>query len=178
MLQGALGAASLLSRLCSLQRKHVSPTNQVKRPKPREGKLRRAPGALNGRRRDPFRDPDVAILHRPVLEVGSLLKKEGCGRPESAFEGPKATSSPGSCLLYLHPQGIPDFPMCGQSGPGSRFKFPFPGRIGKRGISRFRPSRESPGDSLPVSRPNRGNGDWGFPGLGLLPSNGLFTRGN
>jgi hypothetical protein len=134
----------------------------------REGKLRRAPGTLNGRRRDPFRDPDVAILHRPVLEVGSLLKKDGGGRPESAFKfeglGLKATSSSGSCLLYLHPQGIPDFPICGQSGPGPRFKFPFPagGRIGNRGISRFRPSRSRIGDSLPVSRPNPGNGGTGI----------------
>ncbi len=81
------------------------------------------------------------------------LKKERGGRPESAFEGLQATSSP----AVLTPQGIPDFPICGQSGP----RFLFPGRIGKRPVSRFPiPGRRSGiGNSLPVSRPNRESGE-------------------
>jgi hypothetical protein len=79
------------------------------------------------------------------------FKKERGGRPESAFEGLKATLSLGSCLLYSHPQGIHDFPICGQSP-------------GKRGISRFPlPAESRIGDSLPVSRPNR---EWGERELG------------
>jgi hypothetical protein len=92
------------------------------------------------------------------------FKKERGGRPESAFGGLKATFSLGSCLLYSHPQGIPDFPICGQSRP----RFPFPGRIRKRGISRFpidsggRVGNRLPAgnsSSLPVSRPNRESGE-------------------
>ena len=49
---------------------------------------------------------------------------------------------------------------------------PGPGRIGKRGVSRFPiPAESGIGDSLPVSQPdrNRGDGNWGFPGLGSSP---------
>ncbi len=63
------------------------------------------------------------------------------GRPESAFEGLKATSSPGSCLLYSHPRGIPDFPICGQSG---NWGFP---------DSRFRPTRSRPGQTCQCKLP-------------------------
>jgi hypothetical protein len=55
----------------------------------------------------------------------------------------------------LTPQGIPDFPICGQSGP----RFPVPGRIGKRPVSRFPiPGRSGIGNSPSVSRPNRESG--------------------
>jgi hypothetical protein len=58
-------------------------------------------------------------------------------------------------------QGIPDFPICGQSGPR------FPVRNGGFPDSRSRPSRESEIPSpFPGRIGNRGNGNWGFPGLG------------
>ncbi len=71
-------------------------------------------------------------------------------------------------------QGIPDFPICGQSGP----RFPFPAESGNGDFpimsdSRFRPSRKS-GIPSPFPGPgqigNRGNGNWGFPGLFLTRS--------
>ncbi len=99
--------------------------------------------------------------HHPPSAGPWQFKKEGGGRPESSFEGLKATSSPGSCLLYSHPQGITS-PIsrrrfaanCTQSGNGG-----FPN-------SRFRLSRES-GTPCPFPGQigNRGNGNWGFPGL-------------
>jgi hypothetical protein len=57
---------------------------------------------------------------------------------------------PGPAVLTR--QGIPDFPICGQSGP----RFPFPGRImsGKRGISRFPfPAESGIRNSLSVNFP-------------------------
>jgi hypothetical protein len=98
----------------------------------------------------------------------SLFKKKGGGRPESAFQGLKAASSPGSCLLYSHPQGVPRFPDLRP--------------IGKRGISRFPiPAESGIGDSLPRSKfpgqiGNRGNGNGGFPGLVCPESHGLGLR--
>ena len=67
------------------------------------------------------RDGQGRILHRPVLgslqEFNLLSKgKWGPGEARTAFEGLKATFSPGSCLLYSH-GGFPDFPICGHSGP-------------------------------------------------------------
>ena len=54
----------------------------------------------------------------------------------------------------LTPQGIPDFPVCGQSGP----RFPIPGRIGNREFPPRFPAKSG-------IRLSRGNGNWGFPGL-------------
>ncbi len=68
--------------------------------------------------------------------------------------GPPGSSRPGN-------------PRPGESGP----RFPIPGRIGKRGISRFPISAESGiGDSLPDSRPNRESGEreLGISGSGEL----------
>ncbi len=107
----------------------------------------------------------VVILHRPVL--GSLRRKAPEGRSESAFEGLglKATSSPGSCLLSPHPhwQGLPDFPICGQSGNlNGGLGFP-------DSSSRFRPTRSRESgipspfpDQIGNPSPSRGNlnGNW------------------
>jgi hypothetical protein len=90
----------------------------------------------------------AAALHRPVL--GSL---EGEGRPESASEGLRTTSSPGSCpLSVLARRGIPDFKVskfptriCGQTGIPS----PFPA---KSGIGDFRVDLTSSGALGPATQ--------------------------
>jgi hypothetical protein len=107
--------------------------------------------------RRPSRHPPLLASAGPSLN-GAQFKKEG-GRPEYAFETPNLGNiQPRIVPAVLTRRGsIPDFPICGQSGP--RFPFPpaesvnggFPipdsGRIVKRG------------DSLPVSRPNRKSGE-------------------
>ena len=88
-------------------------------------------------------------------------------------------------MMYSHVQrGIPDFPICGESGP----RFPIPGIPGyrpnresgipcfpipaKSGIGDSLPdSRRGIGDSLPDSRPNRESGEreLGISGSGTVP---------
>ena len=89
------------------------------------------------------------------------FKKERGGRPESAFEGLKATFSLGSCLLYSRPQGIPDFLICGESGNGGFTD------------SRFRPSRES---GIPSLFP--GQIGMGGTGIGGLPGGSAGDAGS
>ena len=84
----------------------------------------------------------------------------GGGRPESAFQGLQASSSPGSCVLYSH-RGVSPIPDLRPIGPGT--PIPVPGRIGKRGFPQCFPvpaeSGNGPGDSLPVSQPDRESGE-------------------
>ena len=93
-------------------------------------------------------------------------------RPESAFERLKATSSPGSCMMYSHGGYPPISRFAANRDPDSRF----PAEIGKRGISRFPISAESGiGDSLPDSRPNRESGERE---LGISGSGGALAPWN
>jgi hypothetical protein len=107
----------------------------------------------------------VGILHRRVL----LAVEKAGGRPdvhaESAIEGLMATSSVGSCELYSHRRVPPISRFAANRGPDSRF----PAESGNGGFpdSRSRPSRESEIPSpFRGQIGNRGNGNWGFPGLG------------
>ena len=98
--------------------------------------------------------------HPPSAGPWQLKKElEGGGRPESAFEGLKATSSPGSCQMYSHRRVSPISRVAANRGPDSRFPAELL-RIGKRGISRFPfPAESGIGTSLPVFRPNRESGE-------------------
>ena len=94
--------------------------------------------------------------HPPSAVPDSLIKKRG-GGPESAFQGLKATFSPGSRLLYSHwHRGVsPISRFAANRDPDSRSR---PNRETGVPDSRFRPSRES-GIPFPVSRPNRESGE-------------------
>jgi hypothetical protein len=81
-------------------------------------------------------------------------------------------------MMYSHRGVSPSSRFCGQSGP----RFPIPGQIGNSGdfpIPDSRPNRESGDFPIPDSRQkigNRGNGNWGFPGLGGLAPGPLKTN--
>ena len=91
-----------------------------------------------------------------IRGLGSLtVQLRRGGRPESAFQGLKATSSPGSCMLYSHRRVSPISRFAANRDPDSRSR---PNRETGVPDSRFRPSRES-GIPFPVSRPNRESGE-------------------
>jgi hypothetical protein len=91
---------------------------------------------------------------RPVLDSLSSSEVIG-GRPESAFQGLKATSSPGSCMLYSHRRVSPISRFAANRDPDSRSR---PNR--ESGIPCFPiPAKSGIGDSFPDSRPNRESGE-------------------
>jgi hypothetical protein len=105
--------------------------------------------------------------HNPTgLALGGRLGQVGpSARPDSA---PRAAPGPGSSpgLLYSHRRVPPISRIAASRGPDSRF----PAESGSGGFpdSRFPADRES---EIPSPFPghwqigNRGNGNWGFPGL-------------
>jgi hypothetical protein len=112
----------------------------------------------------PSRHPPSAGPWQPEL------KKEGGGRPESAFEGLKGNIQPTrSCTHIAGYPRFPDLRPIGTPIPVSRPKretarFPIPDSgTGPSGI----------GSSLPVSRPNRESGERE---LGISGSEGLPLR--
>jgi hypothetical protein len=119
--------------------------------------------------------------HDPPSAGPWQLKKEGGGRPESAFEG-LLRQHPLSPAV-LTPQGMDGSPIsrfAANRDPDSRF----PAESGNGPIpdSRFPADRESGIPSpFPAQIGNRGNGNWGFPGLALrhtASGRGSLTRGS
>ena len=84
------------------------------------------------------------------------LRSVGGGRNfESVFQGLKATSSPGSCMLYSHRRVSPISRFAANRDPDSRSR---PNR--ESGIPGFPiPAKSGIGDSLPDARPNRESGE-------------------
>ncbi len=85
------------------------------------------------------RPPSPRPSRHPPSAGPWQLKKEGGGRPESAFEGLKATSSPGSCQMYSHRRVSPTriSRVVANRGPNSRF----PAESGNGGFPDSRPGR-------------------------------------